>query len=282
MMPSGVMTPARNSSAITSTMPEPQIPLTPSSAAAAANPGSSDHSSEPMIRKRGSSVSRSIRTRSMAPGAARCPDEIWAPSKAGPVGDEAASSRSRLPSTISAFVPTSTTSRTSPSARCGVSARITPAVSAPTCPAMHGSTYARAPGCAVMPSSTAHVRTARSVASANGAVPSGVGSMPSRRWCMIGLPTNASSRMLARSTPASRASPVTSAFNAALTARVISPAPSGWSIAYDTRLMRSSPNRICGFITPDEASSSPLARRTRCPASVVEPTSIATPYRSSW
>ena len=92
MIPSGVITPARNSSAITSTMPEPQIPLTPSSAAASANPGSSDHSSEPMIRKRGSSVSRSIRTRSMAPGAARCPDEICAPSKAGPVGDEAASS----------------------------------------------------------------------------------------------------------------------------------------------------------------------------------------------
>ena len=34
-------------------------------------------------------MSRSIRTRSIAPGAARWPDEIWAPSKAGPVGDDA-------------------------------------------------------------------------------------------------------------------------------------------------------------------------------------------------
>ena len=66
----------------------------------------------------------------MAPGAARWPPEIWAPSKAGPVGLEAASSRRRSPSTISAFVPTSTTSVIR-SAWCGSSARITPAVSAP-------------------------------------------------------------------------------------------------------------------------------------------------------
>ena len=36
-------------------------------------PGSFDHRSEPMILKRGSSVSRSMRTRSIAPGAARWP-----------------------------------------------------------------------------------------------------------------------------------------------------------------------------------------------------------------
>ena len=40
-----------------------------------------------MTRNRGSSVSRSMRTRSMAPGAARWPALIWAPSKAGPVGE---------------------------------------------------------------------------------------------------------------------------------------------------------------------------------------------------
>ena len=78
-----------------------------------------------------------MRTRSMAPGAARCPPEICAPSKAGPVGEEQASSRSLLPSTISALVPTSTISMIS-SDSCGLSERITPAVSAPTCPAMHG------------------------------------------------------------------------------------------------------------------------------------------------
>ena len=58
--------------------------------------------------KRGSSVCSSMRTRSIAPGAARWPQLICAPSNAGPVGLDAASIRSRLPRTISAFVPTST------------------------------------------------------------------------------------------------------------------------------------------------------------------------------
>ena len=78
-----------------------------------------------------------MRTRSIAPGAARWPHEICAPSNAGPVGLEAASSRSRLPSTISALVPTST-SRFTTSWSCGASLRITPAVSAPTWPAISG------------------------------------------------------------------------------------------------------------------------------------------------
>ena len=78
-----------------------------------------------MTLKRGSSEIGSTRTRSTAPGAARWPLPIWAPSKAGPVGLEAASSRSRLPRTISAFVPTSTRSRIG-SARWGSSARMTP------------------------------------------------------------------------------------------------------------------------------------------------------------
>ena len=51
-----------------------------------------------------------MRTRSIAPGAARWPQLICAPSKAGPVGLEQASRRCRLPSTISALVPTSTSS----------------------------------------------------------------------------------------------------------------------------------------------------------------------------
>ena len=84
-----------------------------------------------------SSVSGSIRTRSIAPGAARWPPLIWAPSKAGPVGLDAASRRSLLPNTISALVPTSMIRLTSSSTQ-GVSASMTAAVSAPTCPAMHG------------------------------------------------------------------------------------------------------------------------------------------------
>ena len=45
--------------------------------------------------------------------------------------------------------------------------------------------------------------------------------------------------------------------------------------------MRSSPKRICGFITPSEARTSPSARFARCPAIVVEPMSSATPSARS-
>ena len=47
----------------------------------------------------------------MAPSAARMPHRIAAPSKAGPAGAAVASSQSRLPSTISQFVPMSMNSR---------------------------------------------------------------------------------------------------------------------------------------------------------------------------
>ena len=87
------MIPARYISAIASMMPEPQMPVTPIGAIASAKPGSSDQRSQPITLKRGSSVARSMRTRSMAPGAARWPQEICAPSKAGPVGEEQASRR---------------------------------------------------------------------------------------------------------------------------------------------------------------------------------------------
>src|SRR5206468_3665446 len=120
-----------------------------------------------------------------------------------------------------------------------------------------------------------------SVASVNGADPSGVGSRPRRRWCMIGLPTTLSSSTSSEATPAWATSRPTSPRRAARTARVISPAPSGWSMTYETRLMRSSPYRIWGFIWPCEASTEPSARSARWPAIVVEPTSMATPYALS-
>ena len=99
---------------------------------------------------------------------------------------------------------------------------------------------------------------------------------------MIGLPTTVSSRMSRAATPARAASEATSLPTAARTARVIAAAPSGWSMAYETRLMRSSPKRICGFMTPSEASTAPSDRSTRWPAMVVEPTSRATPRARSW
>ena len=48
MTPSAVTMPARNSSAIASMMPEPQMPVTPVAATAASKPGSSDQRSEPI------------------------------------------------------------------------------------------------------------------------------------------------------------------------------------------------------------------------------------------
>ena len=71
--PSVVMIPARYISAMTSMIPEPQMPVTPVPDIASLNPGSSDHRSLPMHLNLGSSVSRSMRTRSMAPTVARCP-----------------------------------------------------------------------------------------------------------------------------------------------------------------------------------------------------------------
>ena len=94
---------------------------------------------------------------------------------------------------------------------------------------------------------------------------------------MIGLPTIVSSRMSARLMPARRASPAISESSALRTTRVISSAPSGCIITYETRLIRSSPKRIWGFIKPFEARTEPSDRSARWPAIVVEPTSIATP-----
>jgi len=89
-MPSGLKIPASTISPMTSMIPEPQMPVTPVFAVSVSNPASVDHFSLPMTRKRASRVFLSIRIRSMAPGAARWPEEISAPSRAGPVGEEAA------------------------------------------------------------------------------------------------------------------------------------------------------------------------------------------------
>ena len=237
---------------MTSTMPEPQIPLTPSSAAASANPGSSDHSSEPMIRKRGSSVvavdphpfdragrrplprrdlralerraGRATRRRAAARGCrARSPRSSRRRRRAGPHPRRDAASRrgSRRP-----------------------------------CPRRRGrrctaARTTRAPG-------------VRGDAQLDGPGPDGpVRRERERRRAERGRVDAeqevvhdrvADERQLEDVRRGRRRRParvrVTSALSAARTARVISPAPSGWSIAYETRLMRSSPNRICGFITP--------------------------------
>ena len=118
-------------------IPEPQIPVTPEFLIDSSNPFSSDHKEDPITRKRGSFVTGSISIRSIAPGAARCPELICAPSKAGPVGEEQARTLDLLPNRISAFVPTSTT-RTRSLDLFGSSDKATAAASAPTWPAMQG------------------------------------------------------------------------------------------------------------------------------------------------
>ena len=99
---------------------------------------------------------------------------------------------------------------------------------------------------------------------------------------MIGLPTTVISRTSCRSIPAAFASSAVSFARQPRTTRVSSFRDSGFSITYETRLIRSSPKRICGFISPAEASTSPVERSQRWPATVVEPTSKAMPYARSW
>ena len=94
---------------------------------------------------------------------------------------------------------------------------------------------------------------------------------------MIGLPTRVISRIASGTMPAERATSAASSLSAPLTAAVICAAPPGFIIAYDTRLIRSSPKRICGFMSPAAATMSPLVRSHRCAAMVVEPTSTASP-----
>jgi hypothetical protein len=73
------------------------------------------------------------------------------------------------------------------------------------------------------------------------------------------------------------ATSVASSLIAPRTASVISFSPPGFIIRYETRLIRSSPKRICGFMMPAAATTSPVARLHRWAAMVVEPTSIAMP-----
>ena len=98
---------------------------------------------------------------------------------------------------------------------------------------------------------------------------------------MIGLPTITTSSTRSRLTSAVASSSPISSSTASRTAAVSCSSPPGFIITYDTRLMRSSPKRICGFIRPPLASTSPPNRLHRWPAIVVEPTSTATPKASS-
>ena len=90
-----------------SIMPEPHIPDILWFLINSENSVSFDQLSQPITLKIGSLVIASILTFSIAPGAALWPDDIWAPSKAGPVGEEQANNLFLFPKISSAFVPTS-------------------------------------------------------------------------------------------------------------------------------------------------------------------------------
>ena len=93
-MPLEFRIPAWNSSAIVSMMPLPQRPT-------GFWPGS------PMMPNVGSIVSGSMTQDSIAPSVARMPQEMSPPSKAGPAEQAHETMKSRLPKTISPFVPRS-------------------------------------------------------------------------------------------------------------------------------------------------------------------------------
>ena len=87
---------------------------------------------------------------------------------------------------------------------------------------------------------------------------------------MIGLPTRVTSRISSGVAPPCSAASRSRSRTAARTAAVISCSPPGFIITYETRLMRSSPNRICGFMAPADATTSPVVRSQTCAAIVVE------------
>jgi hypothetical protein len=147
----------------------------------------------------------SISTRSMAPGAARWPALICAPSKAGPVGEEQASTPSVSPSRISALVPTSTTSVRSVCAPGRLGQRDGGGVGPHMARDAGQEVDARGGRDPGRPRSRASSVTLSAVASAKGAWPSSTGSMPSRRWCITGLQTMTVSKTRPGSIPASSA-----------------------------------------------------------------------------
>ena len=138
-----------------------------------------------------STVSPSLTT-SIAPSAARMPQRIAPPSKAGPAG--AAVDRIRSPSltTISQLVPTSMKSRVRLSRSMPVASM--PATMSPPTYAPSAGKSAPAPaGAGLSPRSVASTVGGCAEDMMNGATPSGSGSMPSASAVIVALPATATS-----------------------------------------------------------------------------------------
>ena len=224
MVPSVVSTPARYSSATASTIPEPQTPVTwtrrtrprPTRRRSRSRATAARASRGRCERARRHPAPRADRTRSARPRrrgrwARRCEQSVAVAEHdlrvRADVDDEADSSP-----------------------RYGASDSSTPAVSAPTWPAMQGRTYARAPGGRGSRRRAPAGEPPRRPRARTAPAPSGVGSIPSRRWCMIGLPTSVTSRTSRRSISAARASSAVSFARQPRTALVSSCSEPGLSI----------------------------------------------------
>ena len=132
---------------------------------------------------------------------------------------------------------------------------------------MHGQHVRRArPGGRAGRGRRAGRRTASSTASANGAPPSSVGSMPSSEVVHDRVADERDLEdVVARRRRRPCASSAVSFARQPRTARVSSFSAPGFIITYETRLIRSSPKRICGFIAPAEASTSPVREVAEVP-----------------
>ncbi len=128
----------------------------------------------------------------MAPSAARIPQRMAPPSKAGPAGAAVVTMRSPSLSAISQFVPTSMNRRTRLS-RSSPLASIPATMSPPTYAPRAGKSTARAPGWTVSPRSVASSIGQSALTWMKGATPSGSGSMPRSSATIVALPARATS-----------------------------------------------------------------------------------------
>ena len=202
VVPSLLRMPARNI-ASASMMPEPQIPEALVRRVASAKPGSSDQRSQPITLKRGSRVAGSMRTRSIAPGAAMAAADLRALERRPGrrrrreqtlavaehdlgVGADVHDQREVVREVRRLGQDDAGRYRRRRGRRCTAARR-------------PGRWDAPPGGRARSPTGSSpgrwRARTARR---------GSVGSMPSSRWCMIGLPTKVSSRMSRGSTAPAR------------------------------------------------------------------------------
>ena len=189
--------------------------------------------------------------------------------------------RSLLPSAISPFVPTSRYSWSAGEA--AMSEMWRPAVtSPPTYPATAGARYARTGGSSQSCGCHRLHSFPKSAKGAKGKVPIGFGSRPAAKCSMTVLPATATRSRSCQPTLCPALSPRAASASSSPPRREEQRAsnPSAAEAAA-MRATTSPPNATWGFTLPTLATMSRESRSTRCSASVVVPTSTASPRRRS-